>query len=53
MEFNITDLISSVGFPIVCCIYMMTTNTKIVKENTDTLKGLQAVIEKLVTKIGE
>lgn len=49
---NIVELISNVGFPIACCVYMMTHNTKIVKENTETINSLKAVIEKLIDKLG-
>lgn len=49
---TLIELISNVGFPIAVCVYMMTHNTKIVKENTDTINALKNVIEKLSEKIG-
>lgn len=46
MEYQeLINLISNIGFPIACCVYMMVHNTKIVKENTETLKQLKTVIE--------
>lgn len=54
MDYNeLINLISNIGFPIACCVYMMTHNTKIVKENTDMLKSLKEVINTLVMKMGD
>ena len=54
MEYQeLMNLISNIGFPIACCVYMMTYNTKIVKENTDTLKSLKEVINTLIAKSGD
>lgn len=50
---ELINLISNIGFPIACCVYMMTHNTKIVKENTDTLRSLKEVINTLLLKMGE
>lgn len=41
---NIINLISTVGFPIVCCIFMW-------KSYTTTLKELTKVIDRLDTKL--
>lgn len=48
---ELVNLISNIGFPIAMCVYMVTHNTKIVKEHTDTVKELKVVIEKLMEKI--
>ena len=50
---DLVNLISNIVFPIACCVYMMTHNTKIVKENTDTLRSLKEVINTLMLKIGD
>lgn len=44
----ITQLIGSLGFPIVACGYMMVTNTKVVKENTEATNKMVALVEKLL-----
>ena len=43
----ITDLISSVGFPIACCIYMMVNNNKTLKELTAAVQTLTATVQTL------
>lgn len=50
---EIINIISNVGFPIACCVYMMTHNTKVVKENTDALNSMKSLIETLISKVGE
>lgn len=55
MEFDISvisQLIGSLGFPIVCCGYMMITNNKTVKENTEATNKLIVLIEKFLEKEG-
>lgn len=52
MEYTeFVQLIGNIGFPIACCVYMMVYNTRIVKENTDTTKSLQSMIERLIEKL--
>lgn len=55
---EIVNLISNIGFPIVCCIILFSLyknslqelqNT--IKKNTDTIIYLQATIEKILTRI--
>ena len=51
MEFNLNDisnLIGSLGFPIVCCGYMMIVNTRTVKENTAATNKMVAVMERVL-----
>ena len=51
MDFaQITQLIGSYGFPIVCCIYMMYHNNKTAKENQD---NTATAIEKLTESLTE
>ena len=55
MEFigmNLSDFISNNLFPIACCIYMMTTNTKIVKENTEVTKELKQLLSDFLISKG-
>lgn len=42
---EVINLISNIGFPIACCIYMMFNNNKAVKENTEVIRSLQTLIE--------
>ena len=50
MDINmISQLIGSLGFPIVCCGYMMITNNKTLRENTEATNKLVILIEKLVS----
>ena len=52
MEYtDFMQIIGNIGFPIACCVYMMVHNTKIVKENTETTKSLQNMIERLIEKL--
>lgn len=54
MEYQeLVSLISNIGFPIAVSVYMIIHNTKIVKENTDTLNSLKEVINALMMKIGD
>ena len=51
MDVNvITQLIGTVGFPVVCCGYMMVVNNKTLKENTEATNKLVILIEKLFDK---
>lgn len=49
---ELTQLIGSLGFPIACCFYMMTTMNKTLSANTDATNSLRIVVEKLITKFG-
>lgn len=54
MEFNlndITNLIGSLGFPIVACGYMMVINTKTVKENTEATNKMVTLMERVLEKL--
>ena len=48
MDYGIlTDLISSVGFPIVCCVYMMVNNNKTLKQLTEAVNTLTVTVKTL------
>lgn len=52
MELNeILQAISSVGFPIACCIYMMLVNNKTVKENTEATNKMTSVMEMVLARL--
>ena len=54
MEFDIstlTTLVSNIGFPIVCCIYMITTNNKSIKENTEVVRSLKELINQMYERM--
>ena len=46
----ITQLIGSVGFPIACCIYMMVTNNKTIKELTAAVNSLTETMHIILTR---
>lgn len=46
----ISQLIGSLGFPIVCCGYMMTTVNKTLKENTVATNKMVTLIEKMLER---
>lgn len=55
----ITNLISSVGFPIACCIYLIYSNNKIAEKHADEMEKMRQTVEnntkamiKLCAKIG-
>lgn len=55
----ITSLISSVGFPIACCIYLIYSNNKTAEKHADEMEKLRQTVEnntkamiKLCAKIG-
>lgn len=51
MEFElVSQLIGSLGFPIVCCGYMMVTNNKTIKELTGAVNSLTECIHILMSK---
>lgn len=41
---TLTQLIGSVGFPVVMCIYMMVVNNKAVSANTEATNALREVV---------
>lgn len=43
----IQELISSVGFPIVCCVYMMVNNNKTLKQLTEAVNTLTTTVQTL------
>ena len=47
----ITPLITNVGFPIACCVYMMVVNNKTVKENTEATKNLIDLIKTFIARM--
>ena len=49
---EITQLISSVGFPIVACMAMFYMNNKTLTELKDTIQNNTTVIELILQKIG-
>ena len=49
---TITQLIGSVGFPIVCCIYLINTNNKTIEELRKTIENNTEVIIRLSSKLG-
>lgn len=52
MEFNaIIQAISTVGFPIVCVIYLIYFQNKILKELQDTINTNSLTVQKLVDKL--
>lgn len=55
----ITSLISSVGFPIACCIYLIYSNNKTAEKHADEMEKMRQTVEnntkamiKLCAKIG-
>ena len=52
MEFEqIVSLISSVGFPIACCLYMMLVNNKTVSKNTEATNKMISVMETVLARL--
>ena len=56
---GITSLISSVGFPIACCIYLIYSNNKTAEKHAEEVEKLRVTVEnntkvmlKLCTKLG-
>lgn len=49
---SLTQLIGSLGFPIACCFYMMTTMNKTLQANTEATNSLRIVVEKMITRFG-
>jgi hypothetical protein len=41
----ITTLISSVGFPIACCIYLIYSNNKMAEKHTEEVEKLRETVE--------
>ena len=52
MEFEmVSQFIGSLGFPIIVCVYMMTTMNKTIKENSTAVAKLVNIVEKLCEKV--
>lgn len=47
----LTQLIGSLGFPIVCCGYMMISMNKTIQNNTKVTSELSAIVQRLVDKL--
>lgn len=48
---NIVDLISNVGFPIVCCILMYYQNNKVLDKMDDSIKSNTNALNTLIQKL--
>lgn len=46
---TIGELISTYGFPILCCIYMMTTMNKTLKEHTEKTAEMMSAMKESLT----
>ena len=46
----ITQLIGSLGFPVVCCGYMMIVNNKTIKENTAATNKMIGLLETIIKR---
>lgn len=54
MEIEVlTQMISSIGFPIAMCIYMMYSNNKTIKELTTTIADNTSVMNKILEHFRE
>ena len=52
MELNdILQAISSVGFPIAACVYMMVVNNKTIKENTAATNTMISLMENVLARL--
>lgn len=52
---SITQIISNLGFPIACCIYLALSNDKLrgtIEENTKTIASLEKIISMYFLKEG-
>ena len=49
---SVIQAVGSVGFPIVCCIYLIGTMQQELKELRETISNNTLVIQKLCDKIG-
>lgn len=51
MDVNvILDYVANNGLAVVLCLYMVIHNTKIVSQNTEAIKSLEAVVKTIVDK---
>ena len=48
---TITQLVGSLGFPIICCGYMMITMNKTLKADTEATAKLATLVENLIEKL--
>ena len=54
MDFTeVTQLIGSYGFPIICCLYMVYSNNKTKKDDNDTIKQLSEIVNENTTATKE
>lgn len=54
MEINVemlSQMIGSLGFPIICCGYMMITMNQTLKADTEATKQLASLIQRLLDKL--
>lgn len=51
MDINgLLDYIANNGLAVVLCLYMVIHNTKIVSQNTEAIKSLENMIERIIPK---
>ena len=48
---QIVNLISSGGFPIACCLYLMLVNNKTVSKNTEATNKMISVMETVLARL--
>lgn len=54
MDINaLLEYIANNGLAVVLCLYMVIHNTKIVSQNTEAIKSLEHMIERIVPKQGD
>lgn len=54
MDINVLlEYIANNGLAVVLCLYMVIHNTKIVSQNTEAIKSLEHMIERIVPKQGD
>ena len=54
MDINvILDYIANNGLAVVLCLYMVIHNTKIVAQNTEAIKSLESMLERVLDSKGE
>ena len=54
MDINvILDYIANNGLAVVLCLYMVIHNTKIVSQNTEAIKSLENMLERVITSKGD
>ena len=54
MDINvILDYIANNGLAVVLCLYMVIHNTKIVSQNTEAIKSLENMLERVIASKGD